>query len=291
MSLLYKLLVKKVIKKMNFKRIYDVPEEKMIQYLHEKCRIDDIPQFLYKNFKVEREELEGRMIFKIEPKKGANENVILFMHGGGGIMCATALHFRTAAKLIEKTGAAMYFPFYPLGPESSMHESEEWAYKAYEKIIENHSPENVTVIGDSAGAMLSVSLCRSAKRKPKGLVLISPPVKGKDSRKKMQEMEEKDLILSVKTQDIVKNLWLKSDGAEFSMIGNDYTGFPPIQIYCGTDEIYYPYMDELIDSITKYNVPLERTDGEGLCHDWPVISILPEARKAVKSISNFVLRK
>lgn len=290
MSLTYKLLVKNIIKKMNIKQLYDIPEEKMIKILYEKYRIEDIPEFMYKDFKVKKILFEGRLIFKIEPKNGANENVIFFMHGGGGIMCATPLHFKTAAKLIKKTGAAMYMPFYPLAPESSMKESEDWTNKAYAKVLEEHSSENITVVGDSAGAMLSVSMCRSTDKKPKGIVLISPPVKGRDNRKKMLEMEDLDLVLSVKTQDIVKKLWVKESSAEFSMIGNDYSNFPPTQIYCGTNEIYYPYMDELAESITKYNVPLERTDGIGLCHDWVIIPILPEAKKAVGNICGFITR-
>lgn len=153
-----------------------MPEDKLFDYLKSNHRAYDVPQFLYKHLKVEKTEFNGRLLFKFQPKESKSSNTILFIHGGGGMMCPTLIHYRFAERLVKNTGATLYFPFYPLGPESSINESILWLDSVYESILKNHNAENITIIGDSAGAALSVGVCRRSEKKPKGLVLISPSV-------------------------------------------------------------------------------------------------------------------
>lgn len=292
MSLRYRML-ERCIKAVDIHRIYSKPENELMTYLQTKHRAYDLPEFMYKHFNVEKNKIDGKLYFKVTPKQGANKNVILFLHGGGGMMCPTLLHYKTAARLINHTGAALYFPFYPLGPEASIFESMEWLDKVYAQVLKNHSPQDVTVIGDSAGAALSVSLCRRNSAKPKGIVLISPPVGLEKNDGKMREKENDDIILSVKTIDIVKKYWIKEasfDGADFNVLGTDFSQFPPVQLYYGTNELFYPYIDELIEKISSDGAQLEAHKGEGLCHDWVLIGIIPEEHDALENICAFVKR-
>jgi acetyl esterase/lipase len=289
MSFKYKVL-ERCIKKINIKKIYDMPEEKMKELLYTKFRAEDLPEFLYKQFTVQKTDLDGRLLFKLCPKEVKNENVILFIHGGGGMMCPTPLHYRFAAKIVKKTGSVMYFPFYPLGPESSINQSMEWLDKAYEEILKHHAAEKITVIGDSAGAALSVSLCSRTRKKPAGLVLISPATGIDKDDEKMKKAEKDDIILSVKTVELTKKHWIKDaplNGA-FNTGGADYIGFPPIRLYYGTAEIFYPYIGELIQKIKNSGTNIKAFEGAGLCHDWVLIGIIPESRAALDEICSFV---
>lgn len=290
MSFKYKVL-ERCIKSLDIKRIYNMPEDKMLDYLKTKFRAYDVPDFFYERFNTQKHELDGRLLFEIQPKSGKNENIILFIHGGGGTMCPTPLHYRFASKLVKNTGATLYFPFYPLGPEAAIDESIAWLDKVYAEILKKHSHENITVIGDSAGAALSVSLCRRADKKPKGLVLISPATGIERTDGKMLEMEKQDIILSVKTVELTKKYWIKDaplNGADFNTAGVDYSGFPPIQLYYGTAELFYPYIGELADKIKSYGVDVEMIEGKGLCHDWVLIGIIPEGRHALDKICEFI---
>lgn len=291
MSFRYKVL-ERCIKAVDIKKLYSMPEEKLLSHLKTNYRAYDLPEFLYKQFRVEKKELDGRLLFKIQPKEYGNENVILFIHGGGGMMCPTLLHYRFAARLVKNTGAAMYFPFYPLGPEASIFDSMEWLDKVFAEVLKNYPPEKITIIGDSAGAALSISLCRRSRIKTKGIVLISPAVGIEKPYDKMLEMEKYDLILSVRTVDIIKKHWLKGasfEGADFNTSSADYTGFPPVQLYYGTNELFYPHINSLIDKIKAGGGGIETIEGKGLCHDWAIIGIIPEGRDALMRICKFIM--
>lgn len=290
MSFRYKVL-EHCIKAVDIKKMYAGPEAELLNLLQTKYRAYDLPEMLYKQFRIEKKKLEGRLLFKIQPKTGGNDNVILFIHGGGGMMCPTPLHYRFAAKLVKNTGAALYFPFYPLGPEASITESMKWLDGVYDAILKKHKPDNITVVGDSAGAALSVSLCRRTEKKPKGIVLISPASGIEKNDGKMQEMEKYDHILSVRTVEIIKKNWIKEapfEGADFNTSSVDYAGFPPVQLYYGTNELFYPYMEGFINRIKNSGVDIEICKGEGLCHDWALIGIVPEGREALTRICRFI---
>lgn len=290
MSFRYKIL-ERCIKAVNIKKIYSMPEKELFDYLKEKFRATDLPNFLYKRLEVEKRDFNGRSLFKLQPKKDKNSKVILFIHGGGGMMCPTLLHYRFAERLVEGTGATMYFPFYPLGPEASIRESMMWLDSVYKEILENHKASEITIVGDSAGAALSVAVCRRAKEKPNGVVLISPSVGIDKDEGKMKSMEDKDDILSVQTIELVKKYWIRDETiakADFNTLTDSYSNFPPMQLYYGTHEIFYARINELKDLIKASGVKLETFEGDGLCHDWAIIGVIPEGRKAVKSMCRFI---
>lgn len=290
MNFRYKVL-ERCIKAVDIKKIYSMPEDEMFEFIKSNHRAYDLPQFLYKHMNVQKIEFNGRLLFKIQPKSNATSKVILFIHGGGGMMSPTLLHYRFAERLIKNTGATLYFPFYPLGPEATINESMSWLDGVYQEVSKNHDSHDITIIGDSAGAALSVSVCRRTQSKPKNVVLISPSVGIDKEDGKMEELEKNDVILSVKTIELVKKYWIGdtdiADG-DFNTLKSDYTDFPPMQLYYGTNEIFYAYIGELIDNIKSAGAEIETFEGEGLCHDWVLIGIIPEGRMAVEQICEFI---
>lgn len=290
MSLRYKVL-ERCIKAVDIKRIYSMSEKDLFEYLETKHRAYDVPDFLYKKLNVEKTEINGRLLFKIHDDNRKTSKVILFIHGGGGMMCPTLLHYRFAEKLVKNTGATLYFPFYPLGPEAKISESMMFIDEVYKEILKKHKAEDITVIGDSAGAALTVSACRRAEEKPNGAVLISPSVGIDRSDGKMKELEDKDVILSQRTIELVKKHWIGDISvkeADFNTLKPDYKNFPSVQLYYGTNEIFYPYIGELVQAIKNSGTEICAFEGQGLCHDWVLIGILPESREAFSRICRFV---
>ncbi|MCH5209855.1 MAG: alpha/beta hydrolase [Oscillospiraceae bacterium] len=290
MSLGYK-MIGLFVKKVKSKKQYEPSEEEMLSVISEKFRAKDVPEFLYKRFNAQKTDINGQPLFKISPKNGSNGKVILFLHGGGGMMCPTVLHYRMASDLVRQTGADLYFPFYPLAPEATVTDSIFHIKKVYDVILKEHNSENITVIGDSAGAVLSVSVCGYTDKKPNGVVLISPGVGMEKNDGKMEQMEPYDAILSMKTINLIKKYWLRGvdiKSPEINVTSRDYTGFPPMMLYYGTKELFYPYIDELIERITECGVSLEVHEGKDMCHDWAIADVIPEGRKAIREISAFV---
>ncbi len=99
---------------------------------------DDLPQYIYKNFRVNRIEYRGFPVFVIQKRTGekCNGKAILFLAGGGGMARPMGIHFDTAVRLVKKIGAVMYFAYYPLAPKYNVRDALEWlegVYKAMEK--------------------------------------------------------------------------------------------------------------------------------------------------------------
>ncbi|MCI8404136.1 MAG: alpha/beta hydrolase [Clostridia bacterium] len=290
MSFRYKIL-EHGIRAIGIKKMYDMPEDKLLRYLKTNHRAYDMPDFVYKRLAVKKTDMDGQLLFKLEPEDGANEKVIFFIHGGGGMMCPTRLHYRMAVKLVKNTGAALYFPFYPLGPEASVVRAADWLDLAYNEVLKKHDPKNITIIGDSAGAALSVCVCRRTERKPSGVVIISPSTGIEKEYEQMRELERDDLMLSVRTLEIVKKHWLKGmslENADFCTSSVDYSDFPPMLLYYGTNEIFYAYIEELIAKIKSGGVDLRVFEGKGLCHDWAIMGFMPEGQRAFEQICNFI---
>ena len=293
MSVIYKIF-EFGIKAADLKHYYDMPEEEFLEYLQKEQRPTDVPDFLYEKFNVTKTDFDGRYVFKIAPKSGGTNRVILFLHGGGGILCPMNLHYKMAAYLVENTGATMYFPFYPLAPEFNVLETMDWLKKLYADIVKRHNPKNITFIGDSAGGFLAARLCSLTADKPGGVVLISP-VTGVDKKdEKAMEARRNDIFLSERLIDIVGKYWgegVSLDSPDFNAEYIDYRGFPPVILYYGTNEMFYPYMCNLIDNIKKRGVPLETHEGKGLCHDWAIALAIPEGKRAIQRMCAFVNRK
>lgn len=292
-SIKYKLL-ELGIKAANTKRQYNMPEEKLIEHIKTKHRAVDVPKFIYKKFDVRKETFKERPVFAIKPKNGCSKKIILFLHGGGGMVCPTILHYRMAADLVQGTGAELYFPFYPLGPEATVRQSVSWLEDLYAEIINRHDPSNITFVGDSAGAALCAWLCGNTESKPGGVVLISPAAgfdKPRDAE--MKRAEEKDIMLSFKLVDIIEKFWCREVPLDCGIVNPqyvDYTNFPPTLLYYGTNEMFHVHIVDLIEKIKKSGTWLEVHKGEGLCHDWAIADIIPEGRKAIKEICDFVKR-
>ncbi len=293
MSFRYRVL-EHCIRAVDIKKIYSMPEEEMLEYIVKNHRANDLPDFLYKHLNVEKIDIGKKPLFKIQPKNHTASNVILFIHGGGGMMSPTLLHYRFAEKLVKRTGAVLYFPFYPLGPEGLINEAMLHLDEVYREILKHHEPEDITIIGDSAGAALSVSVCAGTEIKPKGIVLISPSVGIDKDDGEMKALEDKDVILSVRTLELVKKYWIGNNSDlrdDFNTLRTDYSSFPPIQLYYGTNEIFYAYINELIDKIKTDGAELMPVEGKGLCHDWALIGIIPEGSAAINNICGFVKSK
>ena len=65
-----------------------------------------------------REDYDNRPVYTLIPKgRIVSDREMVFLHGGGGVMVPTALHFDTAVSLVETSGIPMNFLMYPLAPK------------------------------------------------------------------------------------------------------------------------------------------------------------------------------
>lgn len=115
--------------------------------------------------------------------KTAVQAAMLFLHGGGWITESVNTYDRVCAGLAKATGCIVASVEYRLAPEYRFPTALMDCYAAAEAIYTNRSilnvdPENITLIGDSAGGNLAAALSLMAKDKnkfmPRQQILIYP---------------------------------------------------------------------------------------------------------------------
>ena len=110
--------------------------------------------------------------------------VILFLHGGGWVSESVETYNRVCKNLADKTNHVVVSVDYRLAPEYKFPTALEDCYAVAKVLFLNNdlniSPENITLVGDSAGGNLAAALSLLARDRgefmPKRQILIYPCV-------------------------------------------------------------------------------------------------------------------
>lgn len=117
------------------------------------------------------------------PEKANSTSALLFLHGGGWVTESVETYDRVCAALAKATGCPVISVEYRLAPEHRFPTALEDCYAVAEALytepsILNVAPENLTLIGDSAGGNLAAALSLMARDRgvfvPKRQILIYP---------------------------------------------------------------------------------------------------------------------
>lgn len=119
----------------------------------------------------------GRWLRNSNCKSG---KVIMYLHGGAFIVRMPELHSTMVSRLCHQIGASAFMPWYRLAPEHPFPAAPQDALAAYRYLLETHRPEDILLMGDSAGGTLTLALLNLIKAEglanPVAAVAFSPPV-------------------------------------------------------------------------------------------------------------------
>lgn len=164
--------------------------------------------------------------------------VLLFFHGGGWVTESIDNYERICARLAEATNQIVVSVEYRLAPEYKFPIGLEDCYHAAKAIYTNQfvlnvKPEQITLIGDSAGGNLTAALSLMARDRgeflPKKQILIYPAVNS--------DYSETSPFESV-----------KQNGADYLLTAGKMRDY--IELYASCDE----------DKQNKYFAPIKETD-------------------------------
>jgi len=117
-------------------------------------------------------------------KKVENISVILFLHGGGWVSESIETYNKICKNLADKTNHVVVSVDYRLAPEHKFPTALEDCYAVAKALFLNNdlniNPDNITLVGDSAGGNLAAALSLLARDRgefmPKRQILIYPCV-------------------------------------------------------------------------------------------------------------------
>lgn len=152
-----------------------------------------------------------------EPVEGEKYPVLLFFHGGGWVTESVENYDRVCSRMAQSTGHIVMSVEYRLAPEYRFPVPLEDCYAAAKALYMGHlvlpaDPDQITIIGDSAGGNLAAAVCLKARDAgefiPKKQILIYPALNNCYTEgspyKSVQENGEGYLLTAVKMEDYLK---------------------------------------------------------------------------------------
>lgn len=237
---------------------------------------------------------------QLGPIDPTERDAVLFVHGGGFTLGGGDTYAGFASWLASVTGADVYMPDYRLAPEDPHPAPTDDLFAAYRAIVElGHEPGRIAVIGDSAGAALSVEMVRSLPEmgvgSPAALVLISPWLDLSLSGASVDSVGDRDPVLRRRWLDGAARehaAGLHVDDPRISPLFADLRTLPPTLVQVGTDEILLDDATRFADRAYAAGVEVELQRFDGLWHDFQVYAkVLEPARGALDDIAAFLRRR
>ena len=251
---------------------------------------------LPKDILVESVDINGVYAEWIYVADADNEKVILYLHGGGYVVGSTVPYRRLCASLSQSAKARVLIPEYRLAPEHPFPAGLEDAVAAYNwLLVQGVDAKNIVIAGDSAGGGLSLatilSLRDAGQPLPAGLVCISPWADLTQSGKSHHTNAKSEVILLTESLDLWASAY--ADESELrnplvSPVFADFSGFPPLLIQAGSDEILLDDSIQLAEKAKAAGVDVTLSIYEGMWHVWHTVEPLRECREAFEEIGAFV---
>jgi epsilon-lactone hydrolase len=190
--------------------------------------------------------LAGRPALHVTPERDAGPGTLLYFHGGSHLLGSPETALSLTSALVARTGVPAVSLDYRLAPEHPFPAALEDSLAAYRSLLDDGvAPESLALAGDSAGGGLAVTTCLLARDAglpmPAAVVAFSP---GLDQTRSGASMETKAGIDPYFTREGLQAtgaLYLAGADPDQELLSPatraDLTGFPPLLLQVGTNEV------------------------------------------------------
>lgn len=233
---------------------------------------------------------------RLTPPGAEPGRVLLWFHGGGYIAGSPPVVRDLATRIAGASGTSALIPAYRLCPEHSLSASLEDALTAYRwQVRELGSSDQIVVGGDSAGGGLALRLLGALRDAgdplPVAAVVLSPWTDLAMTGPSLKGNVDSDALLGPAFFKLnLESLAGVPDRRDplVSPLYADLSGFPPLLIHVSGDEL-------LLDDSVRF-AERARAAGDdvtlrvfpGLWHVFHMQANVPESRRAVKEVGDFV---
>lgn len=237
--------------------------------------------------------INGFPVYWLENNSNTKESIILYIHGGAWTNQPISLHWKYVDKIARSTRMPLVMTIYPKAPVHQFTDAYDFLTSVYTELL-NLGYTNITFMGDSAGATLSLGLTMYLRKQnmpiPSKLVLLSPLVDTKMDNPEIPNAKQHDPIIRV--PGILEILEVWSGGSDLSdyrlsPINGDLRNLPPTMLFIGSYEIFCPDARKFKRLADKAGTHLIYREYPKMFHCFPAFPI-PEADKATKEILDFI---
>jgi len=229
---------------------------------------------------------------------GANSGAILYLHGGAYTLGSINTHREMVARLSRSTGMPVLAINYRLAPEFPYPAALEDASTAYRWLLaQGNDPARIIIAGDSAGGGLTlatlIALRDAGESLPAGAVCLSPWTDLACTGDCVHEKAPLDKILSPEALSRSAKSYAGDHDLLSPLISPlyaDLSGLPPLFIQVGTDEILLDDARRIAEKAQKAGVDVTLEIWDEMFHVFQIIPFMPETKKAMGKIAEFVSR-
>lgn len=227
------------------------------------------------------------------PLHGVVRCAALYLHGGAYTAGTLPYAKRFGGEIARATGCATFCVGYRLAPEYPFPAALDDALTAYTHMLTRFQPDQIALIGESAGGGLVYALAQRLKEKnmppPAHIVAISPWT-DLTMQRDDPERQAKDPLLD--RQALLESALLYAGGRPLddpllSPLYGDLTGLPPSLIIVGTDEILYEDSVLMDEALKKAGSDSTLMVAEGMWHVYVFYGV-PESHEAIAAICAFL---
>lgn len=220
------------------------------------------------------------------------KNKILYIYGGTFVLQPSVFHWRFMDKLAYETLHEVVLPIYPKAPEYTYRETHQAIEQAYRRLLKETDADNIVIMGDASGGNMALSFVQNLMEQdelplPRQLYLISPWLDLSLSNPDITEqVQKKDPIQNVFSLQSVAKVWvddLERKNPRVSPMYGSVRALPPVYMFGGTSEIFYPDMRKLADYFEAEQQPIHFYEYKDMVTAFPLYPIV-ESRKVLKQI-------
>jgi len=200
--------------------------------------------WLPKSIKINKTTLGGRPTWWFDHQNQRSEQAVLYFHGGGYGVGSPRSHRDLCAHLASASTLSVAALAYRLAPEHTYPAAVDDALAAYQDLLsQGFQAEQVALAGDSAGGGLALSLTLRLRTMglplPGCLFLISPWLNKTNETNSHRTQAHIDPVISEAWSQQMANNYLPGDQnkQEACLSTQDFSGFPPMMVHVGTDEV------------------------------------------------------
>lgn len=235
----------------------------------------------------------------LEADSSCCEKVILQLHGGGYVGTLTNIYRRFAEIYATSgKGISVLSLDYRVAPDNPYPAALEDAIAGYKWLLEKgFSHDRIILAGDSAGGGLALALCmylRDNKEDlPAGILTMSAWGDLTASGSSYTENFEIDPVFGNTMDSLIFNsAYVGGEDPKnpyISPVFGDFTGFPPILMQVGTEEMLLSDTLEIAEKAKKQGVRITLSVYEGMFHVFQMaFKLIPESKRAWEEAADFI---
>jgi acetyl esterase/lipase len=254
-----------------------------------------LPKSLTQNYDVDVSETLGRKFWTISHRGKPSQQTVFFLHGGAYIYGITGFYWQFVARLMKQSEAQVVVADYPLAPQATYAEAYDYVDAVYQRLLETTSPDDIILMGDSAGAGLALGFAQHLRNDkgplPQQLILLAPWLDITMGNPDMQAVDNHDVMLSIEGLQQAGKAYagmLDPKDYKVSPLYGDFEGLPPMSVFIGTHDLFIADVRKLKDKMRSANLSLNYFEYPKMIHDWIVVANFKETQYAIGQIADLI---